>query len=66
MKLVISLDECGLNNVIVENTEAAVDMVYDFLGNQFPEWNIDEVFDLDNAEFDYTNCECHIPMGVIE
>ncbi len=64
MKLVISFDELN----ITENTSIgdAIDNIYDFLQNQFPEWDYSEVFDVENMVIDFDNEECHIDMTVIE
>lgn len=65
IKLVIGFDECGID-YIVHNEEAAFDKICEFLDNQFPMWDNGIAFDLDNIEFDYTNCEAHIPYNRID
>lgn len=65
MKLVISFDEIGIPNPELIDEESAFDMVIDFLENQFPNWDSDMAFDFNNADWDFTNNEIHIPMNVI-
>ena len=42
--------------------EAITDMLYDFLEDQFPMWDMDLTFKVDKAEWDFENNEVHIPF----
>lgn len=65
MKLVISFDEMEIDQIVMDD-EACYDKLIQFLENQFPEWDIETVFDIDNIDFDYINGEAHIPMELID
>lgn len=65
MKLVIGFDVMGIDPIVMDS-EAAFDKIIDFLENQFPEWDYQEAFDIDNTDFDWINHEAHIPMNIID
>ena len=68
MKLVISFDEFqkefGQFDKDLDHgaqvMEAMTDWLIDYLENQFPEWNIETAFNINDAYWDFDNNEVHI------
>lgn len=68
MKLVIGFDEFQKQfgqfdhnlDVIAQIVEAMTDWLYDYLADQFPEWDIDTAFNMNECQWDFNNNEVHI------